>query len=92
MQHVHVICRSLEPGSSWSSIGCTLVYHDIMYHIYDNLFELDLFNWQTTDFGEVPSYARRPGRCAVATVERVPGKYNNLLFAVLMYDYSRISI
>ncbi len=72
----------------WTSIGCTLVFQDKLYHIQDNMFVIDLYTWETMDMGSVPSFARRPGRCAVATVDDTPGAVVNYI----TYKYNSLQI
>ncbi len=50
-----------------------MVYQDMVYHIRRNLYSLDLFNWELTDYGEVPTNFRQPGRCQVADIDGVTG-------------------
>ena len=69
----------LEDGSLWTSLSCTLVFQDVMYHIQDNMFTIDLFNWETVDMGPVPDFARRQGKCAVTTINGNSGRACQLI-------------
>ncbi len=61
--------------NDWNSIGCLVQYGDKVYHISDKVYELDLNTWNIYDLAAVPNELTNPGKCAIATIEGVPGKY-----------------
>lgn len=83
-------------GANWNALSCLVQYGERVYHIFDDVFELNLETWDIINHGPKPSYLGRfPGKCAVATIDGTPGKillcsylnrYALMLFAITRTD------
>ncbi len=62
----------------WLSYGCLVRYRYKVYHIREEVFELDTLLWEVKNLGSVPEFVANdgvgPGRCAITEIDKKIGK------------------
>ncbi len=76
--------RVLPDGSDdWLAFGCLVRYRYKVYHIREEVFELDTLYWETTNLGPIPEFMTDggvgPGRCAITLIDNEVGEKKKYL-------------
>ncbi len=64
-----------EGHRGWFSFGCLVRYRYKIYHIREEVFELDTLYWTVVNWGPIPEFLENPGRCAISVMDGEEGNY-----------------
>ncbi len=88
-----------EGNDLWLSFGCLVRYRYKIYHIREEVFELDTLYWEVTNLGPIPEFMANagagPGRCAITEIDNEVGERKlkiyvyHYLYHMLQYLYTR---
>ncbi len=67
-----------EGSDLWLSFGCLVRYRYKVYHIREEVFELDTLYWEVSNHGPIPEFMANggagPGRCAITEIDNEVGE------------------